>query len=95
MQSATADQPKPDADPDRLLVLVRQCRDGLKEISMQERGRLISRLQGVAQSKSVRVTFVSGDVHVGGLGRLYSSQKLDLRQDFRYMPQVSLLWLLL
>ncbi len=34
------------------------------------------------------MTFVSGDVHVGGLGRLYSHPKMDLRKDFRFMPQV-------
>lgn len=49
---------------------------------------LVKRLQGIAQSRHIRMTFVSGDVHVGGLGRLYSHPKMDLRKDFRFMPQV-------
>lgn len=50
---------------------------------------LVKRLQGIAQTRHIRMTFVSGDVHVGGLGRLYTHPKLDLRKDFRFMPQVS------
>lgn len=50
---------------------------------------LVRRLQSIAQRKSIRMTFVSGDVHVGGLGRLYSHPKVDLRTDFRFMPQVT------
>ena len=49
---------------------------------------LIKRLQGYARQKNLRVIFISGDVHVGGLGRLYTHPKMDLRQDFRFMPQV-------
>lgn len=49
---------------------------------------LIGRLQTFAQTRHIRVTFVSGDVHVGGLGRLYTHPKTDLRKDFRFMPQV-------
>ena len=49
---------------------------------------LIRHLQTVAQSRISRITFISGDVHVAGLGRLYSHPKTDLRKDFRFMPQV-------
>lgn len=56
---------------------------------MEERETLIRRLQDVAKARNMRVTFISGDVHVGGLGRLYSHPKLDLRKDFRFMPQAS------
>jgi len=49
---------------------------------------LIKHLQTVAQGRHSRISFISGDVHVAGLGRLYSYPKMDLRKDFRFMPQV-------
>lgn len=52
---------------------------------------LIQRLQGISSLRNMRMTFISGDVHVGGLGRLYSYPKVDLRKDHRFMPQVNLL----
>jgi hypothetical protein len=49
---------------------------------------LIKHMQTVAQGRNIRVMFISGDVHVAGLGRLYSYPKVDFRKDFRFMPQV-------
>lgn len=49
---------------------------------------LIRKMQEFARTRNLRISFISGDVHVGGLGRLYSNPKMDLRKDFRYMPQV-------
>ncbi len=49
---------------------------------------LIRHLQSVAQGRNTRITFISGDVHVAGLGRLYSYPKTDFRKDFRFMTQV-------
>ena len=54
-----------------------------------ERHNLIARLQSVAKTKNVRVSFVGGDVHVAGVGRLYTQPKIHrLRYDHRFMPQV-------
>lgn len=36
----------------------------------------VDRLQEVAKAREVRVSFVSGDVHVGGVGRLYTRPKV-------------------
>ena len=56
-----------------------------------ERHNLIARLQNVAKTKNVRVSFVGGDVHVAGVGRLYTQPKIHrLRYDHRFMPQVTL-----
>ena len=55
-----------------------------------ERHNLIARLQDLACLKSVRISFVGGDVHVAGVGRLYTQPKAHrLRHDHRFMPQVS------
>lgn len=54
-----------------------------------ERHTLIARLQNLAKAKSVRVSFVGGDVHVAGVGRLYTQPKVHrLRHDHRFMPQI-------
>lgn len=55
-----------------------------------ERHNLIARLQNLAKAKNIRVSFVGGDVHVAGVGRLYTQPKIHrLRYDHRFMPQVS------
>ena len=41
-----------------------------------ERAAFVERLQQVAKAREARVSFVSGDVHVGGIGRLYSRPKV-------------------
>ncbi|DBB15612.1 TPA: hypothetical protein ACH3X3_003824 [Trebouxia sp. C0006] len=54
-----------------------------------ERHNLIARLQNLAKAKNVRVSFVGGDVHVAGVGRLYTQPKVHrLRHDHRFMPQI-------
>ena len=43
----------------------------------------------LAKSKSLRVSLVSGDVHVAATGRLYTWPKPDdLAADHRFMPQI-------
>ncbi|KAK9828764.1 hypothetical protein WJX72_001969 [[Myrmecia] bisecta] len=55
----------------------------------KERIMVIERLQLLAQSRQMRISFLSGDVHVCGAGMLESDPRpSDKREDFRYMPQV-------
>jgi hypothetical protein len=42
----------------------------------------------MALARGFRFTFLSGDVHVAGVGRFYSRPKVNLRMDHRFMPQV-------
>ncbi|KAL2350237.1 hypothetical protein BJ546DRAFT_859846, partial [Cryomyces antarcticus] len=55
-----------------------------------ERNWLIQELQELAAEKSVRVTILGGDVHLGAVGQFYSNKKLGIPkdQDHRYMPNV-------
>lgn len=55
-----------------------------------ERKDLILRLQQVSRQHSVRVTILSGDVHLAALGRFYSKPALGVAtvQDHRYMVNV-------
>ncbi|PGH20708.1 hypothetical protein AJ80_03468 [Polytolypa hystricis UAMH7299] len=55
-----------------------------------ERRLLIEDLQELAAKKSVRVTILSGDVHLAGIGQFYSNPKLQITKDrdYRYMPNV-------
>ncbi|KNG90417.1 hypothetical protein ANOM_001017 [Aspergillus nomiae NRRL 13137] len=55
-----------------------------------ERQYLIEDLQDLAADKSVRVTILSGDVHLAAIGQLYSNPKLNLPKDkdYRYMPNI-------
>ncbi|KAJ3299828.1 hypothetical protein HK104_006762 [Borealophlyctis nickersoniae] len=54
-----------------------------------ERRVFIERLQAFALERSIRVTFLGGDVHCCGAGRLYSTQPgLDPARDHRYMLQI-------
>jgi hypothetical protein len=45
------------------------------DVHTEERLRFIHLMQHWATSKSVRVSILSGDAHVGGVGRLYSHPK--------------------
>lgn len=56
----------------------------------RERSIVIEDLQDLAADKSVRVTILSGDVHLAAIGQFYSNPKLGLpkHKDFRYMPNV-------
>lgn len=55
-----------------------------------ERNWFIQELQELAAEKSVRVTILGGDVHLGAVGQFYSNKKLGVPkdQDHRYMPNV-------
>ena len=41
-----------------------------------ERSAFVERLQAVAKARQARISFVSGDVHVAGIGRLYTRPKV-------------------
>ncbi|KXG53121.1 uncharacterized protein PGRI_001710 [Penicillium griseofulvum] len=55
-----------------------------------ERTWLVEDLQDLAAEKSVRITILSGDVHLAAIGQFYSNPKLNIPkdQDYRYMPNV-------
>ncbi|KAK4191859.1 hypothetical protein QBC35DRAFT_279575 [Podospora australis] len=55
-----------------------------------ERSIVVEDLQDLAADKSVRVTILSGDVHLAAIGQFYSNPKLGLpkHKDFRYMPNI-------
>ncbi|PGH19134.1 hypothetical protein AJ80_04212 [Polytolypa hystricis UAMH7299] len=56
----------------------------------RERRELVQRLQDLARQHSVRITILSGDVHLAAMGRFYSRTDIGItpEQDFRYMPNV-------
>jgi hypothetical protein len=55
-----------------------------------ERNWFIQELQELAADMSVRITILSGDVHLGAVGQFFSNKALGLPkdQDHRYMPNV-------
>ncbi|KAL2848570.1 hypothetical protein BJY01DRAFT_154424 [Aspergillus pseudoustus] len=55
-----------------------------------ERKYLIEDLQDLAAEKSIRVTIVSGDVHLAAIGQFYSNPSLNMSKDkdYRYMPNI-------
>ncbi|KAF4984756.1 hypothetical protein FZEAL_117 [Fusarium zealandicum] len=56
----------------------------------QERSVVVEDLQDLAIDKSLRVTILSGDVHLAAVGQFYSNPKLGLakHKDPRYMPNI-------
>lgn len=56
----------------------------------KERNWLVERLQGICAEFSVRLTILSGDVHLAALGRFYSHPRLNIpvEHDFRYIANV-------
>jgi hypothetical protein len=56
----------------------------------KERRMLVQRFQDLGQEFNVRITILSGDVHLAALGRFYSHPKLNIpaEQDHRYMVNV-------
>jgi hypothetical protein len=56
----------------------------------KERKYLIESLQNIGAAHNVRVTILSGDVHLAAVGRFYSALKLRVpaRADQRYMANV-------
>ncbi|KAJ6442690.1 hypothetical protein O9K51_03865 [Purpureocillium lavendulum] len=55
-----------------------------------ERSIIIEDLQDLAIDKSMRVTLLSGDVHLAAVGQFFSNPKLGLakHKDPRYMPNI-------
>ncbi|KAI1338283.1 hypothetical protein F5Y15DRAFT_416930 [Xylariaceae sp. FL0016] len=55
-----------------------------------ERKWVIEDLQDLAADRSIRITVLSGDVHLAAVGQFYSNPKLKLpkHKDFRYMPNI-------
>ncbi|KAJ6004120.1 hypothetical protein N7499_000187 [Penicillium canescens] len=56
----------------------------------RERKILVHRLQELARSHSMRVTILSGDVHLAAIGRFYSNPKLNLagENDHRFIVNI-------
>ncbi|KAJ0420062.1 hypothetical protein BJY00DRAFT_301710 [Aspergillus carlsbadensis] len=55
-----------------------------------ERKYLIEDLQDLAAEKSIRITILSGDVHLAAMGQFYSNPSLNISKDkdYRYMPNI-------
>lgn len=55
-----------------------------------ERNWFIQELQELAADKSIRITILGGDVHLGAIGQFYSPKKLGIPKDkdHRYMPNI-------
>ena len=55
-----------------------------------ERNWFIQELQELAAEKSVRVTILAGDVHLGAVGQFYTPKRMNVGKDrdHRYMPNV-------
>ncbi|KAK4990448.1 hypothetical protein LTR50_002471 [Elasticomyces elasticus] len=55
-----------------------------------ERNWFVQELQELASEKSVRITILGGDVHLGAVGQFYTNKKLGVPkdQDHRYMPNI-------
>ncbi|KAG9327848.1 hypothetical protein KVV02_000294 [Mortierella alpina] len=57
-------------------------------IHTEEKKKFVELLQSIAVQRNVRVTFVGGDVHVGGAGRLFGKDSTDALRDPYHMTQV-------
>ncbi|KAG0294719.1 hypothetical protein BGZ98_001681 [Dissophora globulifera] len=57
-------------------------------IHTEEKKFFVELLQKIAVSRNVRVTFVGGDVHVGGAGRLFGTDSTDALRDPYHMTQI-------
>ena len=55
-----------------------------------ERNWFVQELQALAAEKSVRVTILGGDVHLGAVGQFYTPKRMNVGKDrdHRYMPNV-------
>ncbi|AEO65883.1 uncharacterized protein THITE_152620 [Thermothielavioides terrestris NRRL 8126] len=56
----------------------------------KERNWLVEKLQGICAQFSIRITILSGDVHLAALGRFYANPRLNIpvEQDYRYIVNV-------
>ncbi|CAO3565933.1 unnamed protein product [Mortierella alpina] len=57
-------------------------------VHTEEKRRLVEMLQAIAVQREVRVTFVGGDVHVGGAGRLFGTKSTERLNDPYDMVQI-------
>ncbi|KAG9090405.1 hypothetical protein FRC06_001106 [Ceratobasidium sp. 370] len=55
-----------------------------------ERNHFVQRLQSLSYAKQVRITILSGDVHLAAIGRFFSKAKLNVPQerDHRYIVNI-------
>ncbi|KAG9120002.1 hypothetical protein FRC07_004685, partial [Ceratobasidium sp. 392] len=55
-----------------------------------ERNHFVQRLQALSHTKQVRITILSGDVHLAAIGRFFSKAKLNVPQerDHRYIVNI-------
>ncbi|KAF9195462.1 hypothetical protein BGZ51_000037 [Haplosporangium sp. Z 767] len=58
------------------------------DVHTEEKRKMVELLQRIAVERNVRVTFVGGDVHVGGLGRLFSTESTEVLRDPYHMTQI-------
>jgi hypothetical protein len=61
-------------------------------VHTEEKLAFVRMLQEAALSRRFRVTILSGDAHVGGVGRLYGRPKKEPKDDPLFMPQVCGMW---
>ncbi|KAF8927926.1 hypothetical protein BGZ58_010010, partial [Dissophora ornata] len=57
-------------------------------VHTEEKKKLVELLQAIAVSRDVRVTFIGGDVHIGGAGRLFGKDSTDPLRDPYHMTQI-------
>ncbi|KAG0290551.1 hypothetical protein BGZ96_005972 [Linnemannia gamsii] len=57
-------------------------------IHTKEKKEFVELLQSISEQRGVRVTFVGGDVHVGGAGRLFGKNSTDRLRDPHHMTQI-------
>lgn len=53
---------------------------GCARTHKKERNQLVKRLQDFSRRKQVRITILSGDVHLACVGRFFSDAKLNIPQ---------------
>jgi len=56
----------------------------------KERKMLVLRLQALAKQHDIRISILSGDVHLAAIGRFYSNpeQNIKVENDWRYIPNI-------
>jgi len=57
-------------------------------VHTEEKKKFVELLQSISSQRGVRTTFVGGDVHVGGAGRLFGTNSTDRLRDPFHMTQI-------
>ncbi|KAF9135591.1 hypothetical protein BGW39_001917 [Mortierella sp. 14UC] len=57
-------------------------------VHTEEKRKFVELLQAISSQYGVRTTFVGGDVHVGGAGRLFGTNNTDRLRDPFHMTQI-------